>query len=349
MMNATSAEAGAIPLLTIAIPTYNRSGTLSALLEMLLPQVAAHADVELLVANNASPDDTLSVLKEFEQRFAAAGANLHVQSHAINIGSDANFVWLYHHARGRYFWLCSDDDLILPGSIDEVVAQLIASAPDLVYVTSYGFREDWQAERRGDPLGRMVHTVHSARQFARVVNVMFTFISGIIVNKARLESIPHEDPSAYLGTNLTQLSWTLPLLADMRCGVVLWNRPLAGRQGHSAGYSIGDVFAARLSENCIRLLPNHPEIVRQILNPAVRKWFPSAILEARNSRNQTLSLDTADVPVRRVFGRNWRYWLFLWPVFKLPLPLANLWVKAGGFVNKFIYIAHLPGFWRKRT
>lgn len=349
MPAANLAAPDGVPLLTIAIPTFNRSGTLSALLEMLLPQVAAHADVEVLVANNASPDNTLSVLRELEQQFAAAGARLRVQTHSTNIGSDANFVWLYHQARGRYFWLCSDDDLILPGSLDEVVAQLVAAAPDLVYVTSYGFRKDWQAERHGDPLGRTVHTLHSARQFARVVNVMFTFISGIIVNKQRLESLPHEDPSAYLGTNLTQLSWTLPLLAEMRCGVVLWNRPLAGRLGHAAGYSIGDVFAARLSENCTRLLPNHPELVRQILNPAVRKWFPSAILEARSSGNRTLSLETADIPVRRVFGRNWRYWLFLWPVFRLPLPLAKLWVRAGDVVNKFIYAAHLPGFWRKRT
>ena len=46
------------PLLTIAIPTYNRSEDLAGLLEVLEPQLAEFPQVEVLVSDNASTDDT---------------------------------------------------------------------------------------------------------------------------------------------------------------------------------------------------------------------------------------------------------------------------------------------------
>ncbi len=52
------------PLLTIAIPTYNRSRYLREFLEALLPQIESAGDVELLISDNASPDDTAQMLAE---------------------------------------------------------------------------------------------------------------------------------------------------------------------------------------------------------------------------------------------------------------------------------------------
>jgi glycosyltransferase involved in cell wall biosynthesis len=43
------------PLLTIAIPTYNRSACLTQLLEALRPQLVGESRVELIVSDNASP------------------------------------------------------------------------------------------------------------------------------------------------------------------------------------------------------------------------------------------------------------------------------------------------------
>ncbi len=53
------------PLLTIAIPTYNRSGCLAELLAMLAPQLAGETRVELVISDNASFDDTPTVIKSF--------------------------------------------------------------------------------------------------------------------------------------------------------------------------------------------------------------------------------------------------------------------------------------------
>jgi abequosyltransferase len=339
-----------VPLLTIAIPTFNRCETLAGLLAALEPQAAQFPQVEVLVSDNCSTDETPRVVEEFRERFAGAGATLRSQRHAENIGADGNFASLYRAARGRFFWVCGDDDLIVPGGLAQVIPHLTAPhEPDILYATSYGFRSDPVAERIGDPLGRRFHTITSARTFARVVSIMFTFISGIIINRERLESLPHEDPSAFIGTNLVQLSWALPLLRTHRRSIVLWDRPVAARTGHAHGYALGKVFGEQLATTATRLLPGRRDLVAEILNPTIQRWFPSILIDVRSSGNTTLELDTAHRDLRRAFGGNFRYWLYTWPVLRLPLPLAGVWQKAGAVVCKALYAITVPGFWRKQT
>jgi abequosyltransferase len=333
------------PLLTIAIPTYNRSADLAQLLGILLPQLEGRPEIELLISDNASGDDTQAVI----QRLIPQSNAVRCHRHSENIGSDANFVSCFNMARGKYFWLCGDDDIILPGAIEELLSHITTGDFDIIYATSYGFRENYLTERQGDPLRRRFHTITSPLQLARVVNIMFTFISGIIVNKERLEAIPHEDPAAFLNTNLVQLSWSLPLLRNHRRSLVLWNRPLAGRQGNAGGYALARVFGEQLISVTNRLLPDRPEIAKVITNFTIRRWFPSIIYDVRSSGNQKLQIDQADSFMRQTYGRNFRYWLFTYPVLKLPLPLARLWVETGVVISKFIYAISVSGFWRAET
>ena len=57
------------PLLTIAIPTYNRAADLAAALEHLAGQPGiSGGEVELLVSDNCSTDATGEVVKKFIER-----------------------------------------------------------------------------------------------------------------------------------------------------------------------------------------------------------------------------------------------------------------------------------------
>ncbi len=342
------------PLLTIAIPTFNRAGELAGLLDVLLPQVKQFMHVEVLISDNASTDTTASVCETAASRWAAAGAHLRVRRHESNIGADANFASCYDSALGSFFWICGDDDRIVPGALAEVL-QLLTTASgapadvDLIYATSYGFHSDFMAERQSDPLHRRVHTMRDPRAFATTVNIMFTFISGIIVNKERLDSLPHEDPKAFVDTNLVQLSWSLPLLQHFRKGIVLWTRPVAAQLGNAHGYSLGRVFGVQLAAVTKRLLPERPDLAARILNPALRRWFPSIVIDLRGSGNKTLRLHEAHAELRSVFGRNPRYWLFTYPALTLPFPVAKLYTRVTAAVSKVLQVLHLPGFWRKET
>jgi glycosyltransferase involved in cell wall biosynthesis len=342
------------PLLTIAVPTYNRAEDLEGLLEVLEPQLAEFPQVELLVSDNGSTDKTAEMLQAAGERFAASGARLEIHRQRVNLGADGNFAFCYAQARGRFFWLCGDDDRIVPGALKEVVALLQTpegepAELDLVYATSYSFEKDWRKERRGDPFGRQVQMIRDPRTLAKIVNVMFTFISGIIVNKERLETVPHEDPSAFLNTNLVQLSWALPLLLHHRRSAVLWTRPVAGRVGNANGYALGEVFGERLANAVNRILPNRPDLSNPILNFSLRRWFPTVLMDLRTAGNKTMHLDTVNTSLRRIYSGNPRYWIFTWPVTWLPLPLARFYVRLSTIFNKMLYVAIVPGFLRRQV
>ncbi|MGI4831574.1 MAG: glycosyltransferase family 2 protein [Janthinobacterium lividum] len=342
------------PLLTIAIPTFNRAEQLEGLLRVLTPQLVSHPEVELFVSDNASEDHTPEVIACAQQNLAAAGVRLRAHRQVSNIGSDANFAFCFKEAAGTFFWMCGDDDLIVPGAVAEMLALLRTpegnpAELDLVYATSYGYRHDFQAERVGDPMHRRVHTIADPSTFALVVNIMFTFISGMVVNKDRLESLPHEAPESFIGTNLVQLSWNLPLLLQHRRSAVLWTRPVAARVGNAHGYSLGRVFGPQLSDVVQRLLPARPDLSSPILNMALRRWFPSILVEFRGHAGDRLHLKEAHSELRNAYGKNIRYWVFTYPALRLPLRAARGYTRATAAINKLTYMLQLPGFWRKET
>ena len=108
-------------LLTVAIPTYNRARYLLQALDSVLSAVGVEdGNVNVVVSDNASTDDTRDVVADFQ------GLNLRYHRNLANLGLHANVLKACGLADGDYVMLFSDDDLLYPGSISEVVAKLRA-------------------------------------------------------------------------------------------------------------------------------------------------------------------------------------------------------------------------------
>ncbi len=96
---------GAYPLVTVAIPTYNRADSyLRYALESAVNQT--YGNVEVIVSDNCSTDGTEQVVRDF------SAPCLRYFRHAENIGANGNFNFCLEQARGDYFLLLPDDDLI---------------------------------------------------------------------------------------------------------------------------------------------------------------------------------------------------------------------------------------------
>ena len=117
----------AYPYVTIAIPTFNRATLLKGCIASALSQTYPH--FEVLVSNNASPDDTGMVLDGFSD------PRLRVITQETNIGLLPNWNACLENARGDYIVLVSDDDRIMP-SLLERCAALIAEQPQLPIVVT---------------------------------------------------------------------------------------------------------------------------------------------------------------------------------------------------------------------
>ena len=125
------------PLVSIGIPTFNRSDTLVKCLESVLRQT--YKNIEVIVSDNSSSDSTPDVCQEFENR----DSRVKTWRQASNIGGNPNFDFVRKKARGIYFMLLGDDDWIDPNLIQSCV-QFLESNSDYIAAggRTFYYRED---------------------------------------------------------------------------------------------------------------------------------------------------------------------------------------------------------------
>ena len=102
------------PILTIAIPTYNRFETVCANIKLLVPQMSP--DVCLLVIDNASTDGTRD-LNDWV-RANHPDASIRVIRNVTNVGAGANVTRSFELVDTPWVWTLSDDDPVHPDAVD---------------------------------------------------------------------------------------------------------------------------------------------------------------------------------------------------------------------------------------
>jgi glycosyltransferase involved in cell wall biosynthesis len=129
------------PLLSICISTYNRAGWLGVGLRNLARFIPhPTADVEILVCDNTSTDNTPDVVQPYLSR-----SDFTYVRNAVNVGMLGNLKVTAHHARGRFIWILGDDDLALPGSIENILS-VIRAKPELALIyLNYSYTRETDA------------------------------------------------------------------------------------------------------------------------------------------------------------------------------------------------------------
>lgn len=111
------AASNSLPLVTIGIPTYNRAaGYLRNAIERSLGQ--SYENIEVVVSDNCSTDNTTEVVQSFND------SRLHYFRQQTNIGPNKNFNFCLHQAKGDYFLLFHDDDVIDKDFVESCISAL---------------------------------------------------------------------------------------------------------------------------------------------------------------------------------------------------------------------------------
>jgi glycosyltransferase involved in cell wall biosynthesis len=108
------------PTVTLGMPVYNSERFLAASLDSLLKQ--DFHDFELIISDNASTDRSGEICREY----AARDSRIRYVRQPRNIGAVANWNYLVHVARGRYFKWASSNDVCAPQLLSLCVAGLEA-------------------------------------------------------------------------------------------------------------------------------------------------------------------------------------------------------------------------------
>jgi len=103
--------------LSICIPTFNRDKFLTVCLENLILQVTGKETVEVIVVDNASSDNTQSIMTAI----VSEHSNIHYYRNEINLGYSGNQVKCIEYANGQYTAILSDDDVYTDNLVEDIL------------------------------------------------------------------------------------------------------------------------------------------------------------------------------------------------------------------------------------
>jgi len=109
-------------LLSICIPTFNRSKYLNGLLENISSEISKYDiadDLQVVIVNGHSNDDTEEMVKTFKIE-----CELKYYRRQVRVGVDKDILKCVELSDAQYCWLFSDDDMFTDGAIDYLLGVL---------------------------------------------------------------------------------------------------------------------------------------------------------------------------------------------------------------------------------
>jgi abequosyltransferase len=332
-------------LLSIAIPTYNRSGCLGMLLESICRQIVAKdvPRLEVLVLDNCSGDETSAVVRHF----LPDRSYLHYVRNEQNIGADNNFVKAFSEAQGKYLWIIGDDELLFDGAVRWVL-DLCAQRD---FGCAYLYSVPDVLDKMPGYLGRRIPPAvecraYSPYAFAQAANYRLTFLSGSVINRAAVIETNQnlgEDIEKFAGSNLVHLSWIFSAALSRPVSYIATSPLFASTVANSGGYNPVKVFVVNLSElfgYCFdRVAPGAKRFIRWF---TLIGWFPKVTFDWRfRGRYQATGyvISREEFPAEMRSGLAWR--IFDRLVLRGPMVLSALGAVLLKLAHKFLQRQYL--------
>lgn len=313
------------PLLTIAIPTWRRASYLAATLAQIHSQLIQidKGFVEVLVSDNASPDDTQSVV----ELSIGSGLSVNYIRNQENIGSDANIAQCYNLSKGKYVLILGDDDLLVDGAINLLLSHIFHNSFGVITLRPYGFDQDFRREYPGGDGRDCVFT--SPPEFLAEIGPLMTLISSCVINKSLLPAVNAAD---FCGGNLVQVHLVMLAALAARQNLYLERYLVACKRNNSGGYDFSAVFVTSFGAILDKFKSNGltAKDVEAIERKFLVGYYPYYLLRQRLNRSGDLEATLHRFNER--FDGRLVYRCCVYPIISLPRPLAVLW---GGVVTLF--------------
>jgi len=257
------------PMLSVIIPTYNRSDFLRQCLSSL--RRCGYPNLEIIVVDDGSTENIAQVVRDFEPGCTYLRQENQGQSSARNLG--------FTHSQGRYVAFLDSDDQWLPGTAQKVI-ELFEHYPevDLIFtearmggpeegyrswIESAGEEQFFQLPCRLTAEGMRIF--ERIPLFQRMLVRNPVFISAVVMRREAFERAGMFDSSLRLGTE----DWELWLRICNKMQLAFYPEPLAIYTRHPGGMShnhdrMGEGFIVALKNvrnKCSQLGPEDLEII----------------------------------------------------------------------------------------
>jgi abequosyltransferase len=307
---------------------------LPKLIGSLQEQGCGTGDIEILVSDNASTDNTPQVCEQFRQKIPSFTYIRNVE----NIGFDRNVVQLINSARGKYIWVLGSDDWVEAGAISQF-RKLLAAHSDMSGLTSEvnTYSKDARLLASGSGENKCVY-LESAREAYSYQRIGYRlgFLSAHIfkrdpalslLNAGRVEYNQHVVHGLLSKLISETGNWVFvykPMVA-WRSG----NDSILGKFGVHRRYLVDiEAYLANVKSAFVdKRVVN--EFINNQLMYCVRGYLVRAISERQDSSK-------IKVDALRRFSTYHRFWFLVFPVMLLPYPAMAVLQKIKNKIRKTI-------------
>ncbi len=175
-------------LLTICIPSYNRAPYVKAQVAFLCNFVhdrGLAGEIEIIVANNRSTDDTIPLIRSLPYN------NFILVNHPVHyLTAEENIMRSLESCSGEYVWFLGDDDPVNAAELESAIALLRTGAHDCLIYNSRTIRGDGSVAI-SQPLKMNAPAVEmDVRSLVEAIGVVYTFagISNLFIRRDLLDS-----------------------------------------------------------------------------------------------------------------------------------------------------------------
>ena len=260
------------PVLSVCIPTYNRCDLLNQGLLAIAQQMLENClgQVEIIVSDNASSDETPQFIERFTREYPEICLRYFRQSE--NFGATRNICFAAQATTGDFVYLLSDDDILLPGALDKIIAEIQAHPNlDAICPRVSGFTvspENVRPKHLGNDDLVMDRNLALTR-----LGRMLTFMSSVVFRK-----------EAFCAADLTNdvifphsIMFLAAIAREKGC-LFLSHECLAARANESVGYDLIQAFVTDFKSvlQYAEQTGYSPQTIRTVLSAHAR-WLAGAI------------------------------------------------------------------------
>lgn len=271
------------PLVTIGIPTYGRRD--QVLRAVASARAQTHSRLEILVADDASPDDTRAAVAEIMR----IDDRVRLHEHPQNVGHVANYRWVATAACGEYFMWLADDDWIEPDHVARGLRALGASPTSVL--ASSGTVHEGGGRTFVEP-GLDLRTGGPAARVSR-------FFAGVAHNSALFGLMRTADARALPFPERFGGDWTLVASFAARGSIVATGADTLHRSLEGLSSDASDLVAREFEGAAVK--SPHQEYARRVAGAIARGRFDFERLPPP-SRLPTAGIVYVEIVLRFVLG-----------------------------------------------
>lgn len=286
--------------------------------------IAGHErDVEIVISDNASPDNTRNVILEFQ----VAHPSIRYHRNAQNIGI-RNFYLLAALAQGENIWIFGDDDKMEANAVSVVLDHLRAGYDLIICNYTFWDRQFYKMRRKMRGIsGRKDQIFEDANELMKRFGLHLGYISSIVIKRSLFLKPPASEYEVFLEYGFPHLYSIYAGIVNCVCKTGFIAAPLVrNRGGNSGNYDWYKFFVvgSSLIFDKLQTKGYAKNAVFSAKNQVLRRFvIPNLLRRKALDHDDKINMTL----VHRHYKRNWLFWVIYVPVFLIPRFLVRFAIK----------------------